>query len=101
MARQFHGPVSFVGKIGVHCEGEDKMQSALGARCRSSQWSRNGRSGDRDGISFAWAFGTPLPIQVTAATVHTKDHLVADAFQPQEVIFATASYHVFWREESW
>ena len=62
MARQFHGLVSFVGKIGVHCEGEDKMQSALGARCRSSHWSRNGRSGDRDGILFAWAFGAPLPI---------------------------------------
>ena len=62
MARRFHGLVSFVGKIGVHCEGEDKMQSALGARCHSSHWSRNGRSGDRDGILVAWAFDTPLPI---------------------------------------
>ena len=45
--------------------------------------------------SFVWTFPPPL----LWLTDSTDVHIVADAFQPPRVIFATAPFRVFRREE--
>ena len=72
----------------MHRENDGEMRSVSGGIIHFASWPRIGISGIGTGSACLDlpTFTKPPPLR---STVSTKDHLVADAFQPRGVIFAT------------